>query len=240
MTTSRESCSARLEELKADLVAQGRRVQALIEASFDAAFSQSHEAADRVVAMDEEVDRIDVEIERSAVRVLRDATAASGAMSEGEMRMVLTIVKVNNELERIADRGVSIAEEVKRSPLGVSVLGPTFRVLTNSVIGIMRDSVGAFERTDGALAKTVLQSENTVEVFKRALLREAQGHVSRGAMSVDQVLSLQEIAMFAEIMTDHLANIAEQVLYAATGTIYRHMAGRWEEVVLPKAGPGRG
>jgi phosphate transport system protein len=233
MPTTTEGFATRLARLRADLVDQGRRVQALIEAAFDSAFARDPQQAGRVLGMDEAIDKVDVAIERAAVELLTDATGAGAQLQPEQLRMVLTIVKINNELERIADAGVLIAEEVKPLASASITLPDTFRVMANSVIGILRDAGTAFARGDAELAKVVLASEDAVEEFKKAILRDAQKQVAAGKMSVDHAFSLQEVATYCEIMAGHCTNIAEQVLYAATGTIVRHTGGHWEQYSLP-------
>lgn len=233
MPTSAEGFATRLATLKTKLVEQGRRVQSLIEAAFDSVLAPDPAAAAKLIKTDEHVDRVDVELERESVQLLHDATREGAQLSPDDLRMVLTIVKINNELERIADAGVAVAEHAETLKATGTVLPETFRVLANSVIGILRDADNAFSRLDPTLAKVVLASEDAVEEFKKAVLRDAQMQVAKGAMSVDAAFLLQELATHCEIMAGHCTNIAEQVLYVATGAIVRHMAGHWEQYELP-------
>src|SRR5690606_24141937 len=106
----------------------------------------------------------------------------------------------------------------------------TFRVMTNSVVGIMRDANRAFERSDAALAKVVLQSEDAVEAFKAAILTDAERKIASGQMPVDFAFILHELAGECLQMADHCTNIAEQVIYQVTGAIVRHLEGGWVEV----------
>lgn len=230
MPTTPEGFSHQIATLKAEITAQSRRVQALLETAFDAAFARDPSAAARVFALDEIIDRVDVEIEKRSVQLLTDATKDGAALAPEQLRMVLTIVKVNNELERIADAGVAVSELVKPIVEAKVTLPETFRVMTNSVVGILRDTSTALDRNDAHLAKVVLASEDAVEAFKRAILREAQGQVATGRMSVDAAFLIQEVATTCEIMSGHCTNIAEQALYVATGAIVRHTGGHWEEV----------
>lgn len=230
MPTTPDGFSNRISELKAEITAQSRRVQALLETAFDAAFARDTAAAARAMQLDDVIDRVDVDIEKRSVQLLTDATKDGAALSPEQLRMVLTVVKVNNELERIADAGVTVSELVKPLIEAKVVLPETFRVMTNSVVGILRDASTALDRNDPHLAKVVLASEDAVEAFKRAILREAQGQVATGKMSVDAAFLIQEVATTCEIMAGHCTNIAEQALYVATGAIVRHMGGHWEEV----------
>ncbi len=240
MPTTPEGFAVRIDALKTQLVQQGRRVQSLLEVAYDAAFARDEAAAARAIQMDEDVDRVDVDVEREAVQILTAACSDGAALAPDQVRLTLTIVKVNNELERIADVGVLIAELIpalircaKGGDTGIaerSPLPPTFRVLANSIIGIMRDSVTAFQRVEPELAKVVLLSEQAVGEFKRALVSDTQRQLSTGQITVESANALHEVAAHSVVIADHCTNIAEQVLYTATGRIMRHFQGRWEEV----------
>jgi phosphate transport system protein len=218
--------------MKADLAEQSRRVQGLLESVFDSAFSGDINAAKRAIAMDEVIDRVDIDLERAAVQLLTDATREGSHLAPDQLRLVLTIVKVNNELERIADAGVAIAETVPALAAQKVPLPDTLRVITNSVVGILRDASLSLERNDPALAKIVLASEDAIEEFKKAILRDLTAQVASRTLPVEIAFRLQELTAICESMAGHCTNIAEQALYLATGKVVRHMGGHWEEVPL--------
>lgn len=235
MPISTNGFPERITKLQGELALQGHRVQRLLEAAFDAAFARDTSGAAGAIGQDAQIDTVDVEIERHAVALLAEATAAGAALSQNLLRQVLTVVKVNNELERIADAGVAVGELVKDLLAQNVQLPQTIRVMTNSVIGILRDSCSALERNDGHLAKIVLASEDAVEAFKRAIMRDLQVQVSSGKLTVDAAFLVQELSTQCEIIANHCTNIAEQALYVAAGKIVRHMGGKWEEVPTPPA-----
>src|SRR3954462_15241368 len=111
MPTTPDGFNQRLDTLKGELVAQGERVQRLLEEAFRSTFARDAAVSARIQAMDDEVDRVDVELEKASVALLSDATGEGARLEPAQLRAVLTIVKINNELERIADGGVSIAEQ---------------------------------------------------------------------------------------------------------------------------------
>jgi phosphate transport system protein len=230
MPGSTEGFVARVDRLTADVTEQGRRVLNVIEGAFDALFSADAGAAGRVVRMDDAIDRVDVEIEKASVRLLADATTEACNLGDQTLRSVLTVVKVNNELERVADAAVLIASSVAEGRIGDGKLPDTMRVLCNSVIGILRDVVRALDRSDAELARIVLHSEDAVEQFKSALLRDAEQQIADAEMTVDLAFTLHEIASQCERMADHCTNIAEQIIYAATGKIVRHTDAGWVDV----------
>lgn len=231
MCNSRDFAT-RLGHLRADLVEQGRRVQSLVEAAFESLFDRDPQAASRVIGQDDIIDQVDVDLERASVKLLSDATGSHGdaSVDQTHVRTLLTVVKVNNELERIADLAVNVARCVESFPADSKGMPKTFRVMSNSVVGIIRDVNRALDRSDPDLALVVLNSEDTVESFKKAILRDAEEHIAAGDLGVDEAFLLHEIANLCERMADHCTNIAEQVIYSATGKIVRHTDGRWEEV----------
>src|SRR5262249_48293739 len=134
MPTTTDDFTLRLAGLKADLAEQFSRAQSMVEAAFEAAFAGSAEQASSTIKLDEPIDKADIEIEKACVDLLTKACAAGAQLPPDHVRMVLTISKVNNELERIADVGVSIAEEVALLLTAKTKLPETFRVMANSMI----------------------------------------------------------------------------------------------------------
>lgn len=235
MPMSPEGFVARIEALKGDLVAQGRRVQAMLEASFQALFDRNDERAGWAISQDDAVDSADVALEKACVQLLSDATRQGAELDPTQLRTILTIVKVNNELERAADVANDIAEATRQSAVA-GVFPDTFRVMANSVIGILRDANLAMVRSDPQLANIVLQSQHAVTAFKDAVLRDAQKKLTDRQMSAEFAFLLHEVANQCELISDHCTNIAEQVLYLTTGAIVRHMPTSWVQVNTTQAG----
>lgn len=226
----------RLDQLRDALVGQGQRVGRMIEESFEILFDLNVAGAAGIDARDDEVDKVDIEIECACVALLADAAAAVVRIDESDVRSVLTISKVNNELERIADSAQRIAEQVETFKRIGAPLPPTMRVMTNSVIGIVRDTCRALARDDVELARIVLQSEDTVEHFAAAMLREADEQSVAGGLPVEFVFQLHVAAHACAVMADHATNIAEQIIYARTGAIVRHCEEGWRDVAVKRGG----
>jgi phosphate transport system protein len=224
----------RLDQLRDALVDQGQRVGRMIEDSFEILFDLDVDRAAGINARDDEVDRVDVEIECACVALLADAAAAVVRIEESDIRAALTVAKVNNELERIADAAQRVAEQVEVFRRLGAPLPPTLRVMTNSVVGIVRDTVRALARDDAELARIVLQSEDTVEHFAAAMLREADEQSVAGGLPVEFVFQLHVAAHACTVMADHATNIAEQIIYAKTGAIVRHCEEGWKDVAVKR------
>lgn len=220
----------RLEELRGEIVAQGDRVLLQATRAVDCYFDHDVELARTVVDVEIEVDRIDVEIERRSIPLL-----AMGQTGEYAIRSVLTIVKVNNEFERIGDNATTIAEATLDPRRQGSNLADTYRVMANSVLGMLRDTNRSLAKGDADLARRVLAFDDTVQRFKQEILLDAQRRVADGDLAVDGAFRIISVTKCLERISDHCTNICEQVIYLETGKIVRHEAEGWSEPAEPDA-----
>jgi phosphate transport system protein len=219
----------RLTSIRAKLTSQGVLVTTLAEQAFETIFDRDTDGAFIVMNRDDEVDHADIEIERDAVDLLISATHEGCRLDPAQIRSMLSAVKVNNELERIADAAAAIAERVLSIGDRTTPYPNTTRVLTNSVAGILRDTVKSFDKIDSERAKAVLDAEGTVLNFNDVITRDCEQRVADGRMGVDLAFDLHAIVNLAVVMADHCTNIAEQVIYQATGAIVRHTNAGWIE-----------
>jgi phosphate transport system protein len=218
----------KLSQLKADLNTQGSRVSDQLLRAVEASFDGNETEAKSVIDSDEVIDRVDVEIERACINLLR-----MGATEEHSIRSVLTIVKVNNELERIADLAVLVAESAIDSENLISSAPPTFRVMANSVVGMARDTTQALSDTETELAIRVLSFDDTVNRFRREIVLDVQNRTSSGELDPLLAFKLLAVTRSLERIADHCTNICEQVIYLNTGKIVRHLPEGWTTPETP-------
>jgi len=219
----------KLEQLRDDLVTQGNRVFELLLRASECCFDRDREKATAVIAGDEIIDRVDVEIERASIPLL-----SMGETEEHKIRFVLTIVKINNELERIADCAVNVAEVVEGSdPESSEEVPATFRVMANSVIGMVRDANRALAELNIDLAQQVLRFDDTVDRFNEEISLDTERRVASGEFSVGFGFRIRAVTRALERIADHATNICEQIIYLESGKIVRHLPGGWTEPELP-------
>jgi len=223
--------AARLEQLRSDITAQGERVLGCCSLATECYFEHDQAKASAVIAADDAIDKADVEIERASIPLLQ-----MGNPDEYQVRSVLTIVKVNNELERIADCAVNIAEQVAGQARMDERIPPTFRVMANSVLGMLRDATRSLEREDAELARQVLLFDDTVARFKQQILLEAEQSVANGTFSAGFAFRLMAVTKALDRIGDHATNICEQVIYLRRGLIVRHRPEGWSEPSAPENG----
>ena len=218
----------KLSQLQADLNTQGARVSDQLLQAVDSSFGGDSSVAQKVVESDEVIDKADVEIERACIELLR-----LGANDEHGIRSVLTIVKVNNELERIADCAVNVAESAMKSEKLVSMAPPTFRVMANSVVGMARDTNQALAEADTEMAIRVLSFDDTVSRFRKEIVLDVQHRTSNGDLDPLVAFELLAVTRSLERIADHCTNICEQVIYLETGKIVRHLPEGWSSPETP-------
>jgi phosphate transport system protein len=223
----------RLKALKSDLEAQGRLVQQLVERAVEAVFEKDKGKADWVIQTDFQVDQADIRIERDAVQLLVDAMAQGVALDEYHIRLIMTLVKVNNEFERNGDLAANIAERVGAFAAMTQQPPAKFRVMANSVIGIVANTNAAFAAMDADAARLVLASDDATLMFKDAVLREVEDGLAKGRHSVEYSFALQVVAASLGRIADHSTNVAEQVIYVQSGKIVRHLGEKWTTPETP-------
>lgn len=229
----------RLVGIKGEMLSQGRRVLRIVEAAIEAAFERDRGRAAHVVEEDRVVDSNDIRIERDCVALLTDA-AAEQATDDGvapltpfQVRLILTVVKVNNEVERIADLAVSIASRIDSIEKAEEAMPGAFRMIANSVLGMIQETLAAFETLDSDRAFTVLRSDDATDEFREATLRASERQLAAGSRTPDFAFTLNRVAAALSRMADHCTNICEQVIYVDTGKIVRHDDAHWTAPVDP-------
>jgi phosphate transport system protein len=214
----------RLESLTLRLDHMGMRAEQAVLDALAAAEKGDVEAGAKVDQVDSVIDREEVEIEQECIRLL--ALYQPAAI---DLRTICTVIKVNNDLERIADKGAKIGRLVKRIV--------EFRVdLGNDVefIHLRRDTLDMLGRTtrmlstrELATARGILEMDPVIDEDNRALIRSAL-HAKAPSLGVEGVWTLIGLARALERIGDLCANIAEDIIFLRTGDIVRHSDTRGE------------
>ena len=223
--------ATKLDELLQTLNAQGKRVLRATLASVESFFDGDNAKASEVISDDKVIDRVDVEIELESIALL-----ALGETDPYAIRSVLTIVKVNNELERIADCAVNIAECIPDNTESIAAMPQTFRVMANSVIGMLRDANRSLQDRNPELARQVLLFDDTVDKFRKGILMDAQSKLASGVFGVEFAFGLITVTKALERIADHATNVCEQVIYLETGQTVRHNPDGWSAPFEPLTG----
>jgi phosphate transport system protein len=165
------------------------------------------------------VDEEEVKVEKSAIDLL--ALQQPAAV---DLRTVTTIIKVNADFERIADCAVNIAQRaLPLSHLSDYDAPSDLKLMANTVLAILRDTMKAFNLRDEALARNVLKSDDVVDALYHQIVQDMITMMETDGQKANLELGNIMIAKNLERIADHCTNIAEDVIYIHTGRIIRHL-----------------
>ncbi|MFU8819650.1 MAG: phosphate signaling complex protein PhoU [Desulfurivibrio sp.] len=198
-----------------------RAVKALLEK--DAA------AARLVVRLDkEEIDRLEILLEEECLRVM-----ALYHPVAGDLRFLVTVLKINGDLERIGDLAAKIADKVLQiSDLDTEVydtagmmIPEIFQSMYEKTMGMLKSTMDAFHNEDIDLAYKVCLTDDEVDTDKRAIREELEEIIAHNPAQHVYLAKLLGVARSLERIADHCTNICEDIIYMAQGKIVRHKLG---------------
>ncbi|UCC48888.1 MAG: phosphate signaling complex protein PhoU [Gemmatimonadota bacterium] len=209
----------KLDELTGRLVAMSRLIEGLIETSLEAVHERDISKAEAVVIGDREIDATEVEIEEACVELL----ALQQPMA-GDLRCLIAILKINNDLERIGDHAVNIAETAQRLIERNSdwTLPIELSEAAGIAQGMLRDVLDAFVQHDADKAQAVLMRDDRVDQLHESHLRSAITLMMESPAEIGTALSFILIGRNIERVADLACNIGEDVVYLVKGKTIRH------------------
>ena len=170
--------------------------------------------AEQVRAADKQIDLIEADVERAAVRII-----ALRAPMANDLREVVAALKIAAVVERIGDYAKNIAKRVPQIESEhriepISILPAMARMAAQMV----HDVLDAFAARDAAAAVEVCQRDRALDDFYDAIFRTLVTHMVENPKTISQVAHLLFVAKNLERIGDHATNVAEMVYFAATGT----------------------
>ncbi len=207
-----------LSELKEALLRMSALAEQSVAQSLKALVQRDSALAKQVDTDDEQLDRLEMEIDDRAIKLLalRQPTAK-------DLRFITMTMKISSELERIGDQAVNIAhraEELNREPL----LKPLIDIPRMAEIarGMIRDSLDAFVYAKPEQARQVIARDDEVDKINRQLHRELTSFMVEDPATITRCLNLMSVAHNLERIGDHATNIAEEIVYLYEGRDIRH------------------
>lgn len=210
-----------LDELRRRSLRMASTVEDLVQETCECLFQPIETMARRVIARDEEVDREEVAVETEVIRLL-----ALYQPVGVDLRLLFTITKVTNDLERIADCAVNIAERAKHLEVqAVANESDELKELCPLVRRMLRNSVHCFSMEDLEAARRALQDDSEVDRIYAHIVREIVALAPTDAHRIAAYVDLLSVAKNLERIADHATNIAEDVIFLTSGSIVRHQHG---------------
>ena len=208
-----------LKKLNTDILKMATLAEEAIYKSIEALKNRDKELAQSVIQGDKKIDELELVVEEAAI----DLLALKQPIAR-DLRFITTGMKINAELERIADLAVNIAQrvlEISDKP----ILKPLIDIpkLTDIARKMVKDVIDAFVNSDEKLAKTVIFSDSEADKLRNLIQDELiKDYMSKDASTATRAVPLLLIARHLERICDHVTNIAEDVIYMVQAKITRH------------------
>lgn len=211
---------ADLERLQEKILRMGGLVEDSIGRAMEALVERRPELAQDTVDRDHLVNRLEVEIDEQCIDLLALRQPAAG-----DLRLIITGLKISTDLERIGDLAVNMCERILEL-LDQPVLKPLIDLprMADKARGMLRDSLDAYVRRDAELAGEVCARDDEVDDLNKQVFRELLTYMLENAGNIPRALSLGALGRYLERVADHATNIAEMVIYLVKGKDIRHMA----------------
>ncbi len=210
-----------LTEVRQDLVQMASLAENAIGLAIKALVSRDAELARQVLTSDNALNAMEIEVDERCLR-----TMALYQPEARDLRFLAMALKINNDLERMGDQAVNIAErtlELLKEPLLKPLIDiPRMATLAQAMV---RDSLDAFVRQDAALARSVCKRDDAVDQLNDQIFRELLTYMLQDPHSITRAVGLILIGRHLERIADHATNVAEDVVYLVEGrTIKHHVA----------------
>ncbi|MCA1685173.1 MAG: phosphate signaling complex protein PhoU [Planctomycetia bacterium] len=210
------------EVLWGEVLSLAAYVEAALKTAVQALCRGRFDLIAQVRAEEKEIDRWEVRIETECLRVL-----ALYGLVASDLRRVVAALRVNRDLEGMADLAENLAKRAKklgRQP-AAAVFLPRLGQLADEALAVVDDSLKALRTLDADLARRVILSDNAVDRHRAAVLAELKDAVRAEPEQVNTWLRLISSARNLERAADHATNIAEAVVYVKEGVLLRRGDG---------------
>jgi len=207
-----------LDKLKKRILSLGALVEERVHLASRAIENRDVDLAKQIIQSDHEVDEMEVEVEEECLKIL--ALHQPVAI---DLRFIVAAIKINNELERIGDQAVNIAQRI------ITIAKPEstdfyfdYSSMAEKAESMLRKSLDALVTLDLDVAFNVLTLDDEVDDIQNDAYDQIKAAISQRPERVGYLINLLLISRHLERLADHSTNIAEEVIYLIEGEIIRH------------------
>ena len=209
-----------LSELKSTLLAMSAEAQTALASAVEALLQRDAAKAARVISGDHHIDAMENEIEEQVVRLL----ATQQPMAR-DLRLLMAALKIANDLERVGDHAVNIAQSAERL-LAAPVIVPEPEIVEMARMArrMLADALDAFVRTDAQAGRAVCQGDDQVDALHDSVFRILLTHMMETPHIISAAMELFLVSRNLERVGDLATNIAEDVVFLVEGKNIKHRA----------------
>jgi phosphate transport system protein len=209
-----------IESLKERILRVGTLVEEAISKSITGLINRDLSLAQRVISSDEEIDRMEVEVEEECLKIL-----ALYQPVAADLRFVVAVLKINNDLERMGDLARNIAKRVTQLSAGRPYELPReIRTMAMQAQEMVKQCLDAVVNGDPALARQVRAEDDIVDDARLQVRRQVMRSIKDDPEALESLLWINSVSKHIERIADMATNIAEDVIYMVEGEIIRHRA----------------
>ncbi len=209
-----------VDQLKEKILRVGTLVEEAISKSITALINRDVHLAQRVTANDEEIDRMEVEVEEECLKIL-----ALYQPVAADLRFVVAVLKINNDLERMGDLAKNIAKRVGQlANQDPRDMPPEIRSMAMQAQEMVKQCLDAVVNADPALARQVREEDDAVDECRQQIRRKVLRGIQQNPENVENLLRVNSVSKHIERIADMATNVAEDVIYMVEGDIVRHRA----------------
>ncbi|MEA3547825.1 MAG: phosphate signaling complex protein PhoU [Thermodesulfobacteriota bacterium] len=206
-----------IKKLREKFMTLGGMVEDRIRQACSVIESRDSELIEKIINSDYEIDEMEIEIEEECLKIL--ALYQPVAI---DLRFIIAVIKINNEIERIADYAVKIAKRVdiinRSSTLKLSL---DYCPMADMVIGMLKMSLDALVSGDSDLAHRIFILDDEVDDFRDKVYKTVKKEMCKQPEHAGSLLNAYLLARHLERIGDRATNIAEEVIYMVGGKIVR-------------------
>jgi len=207
-----------IDELKRLILALGADVEESVRLSVQSLTHRKSDQALKVIDADYEIDQREVFVEEECLKIL-----ALHQPVANDLRLIIAILKINNDLERIGDLSVNIAERAVYLSTEAQVELPfDMQNMAEKVRSMLKRSLDSLVNRDDKLARQVCEDDDAVDDLNREMYVCVEQAIKKDPDNLNSYIQLLSASRYLERMADHATNIAEDVIYLVTGEIIRH------------------
>jgi len=210
-----------INKLKRALLDQSARVENGVQRAMQALERSDTAMAEEVIEADLTINAKEVDIEEDCLKVL-----ALHQPVAADLRFIVSVIKINSDLERIADVAVNIAKRTLQLSEVKKVEAPfDYPVMVEKVLKMLKNSLDALVRLDSAAAGAVIAADDEIDSLHRRTYETAKKRIKEGPANLQALLLWVAVSRHLERIADLSAHIAEDVVYLVEGDIVRHRTG---------------
>ena len=209
-----------LSELKAKLLTMSGEAQDALGQALDALLKRDPALAERVITGDRAIDALELEIEERVI----DLLATQQPMAR-DLRLLVAATKIANDLERVGDHAVNIAQSAERL-LSARLIAPEPELLemARQARAMLSGALDAFVRGDAKLGREICRRDDSVDALHHSVFRILLTHMMEDPHIIGAAMDLFLVSRNLERVADLATNIAEDVVFVVEGKTIKHHA----------------